>query len=265
MPMTTASWPRKGSIISGLRTAVTFLTRIPIGDGKGVKVAESVPWFPFVGALIGAIAGGVHAAAWPWLGPGPAAALALVAGALVTGAFHHDGLADIADAFGGGWTTEQRLVILKDSRHGTYGVMSLVLVVATQLAALVPLGPAAGFAALVAAGALGRAGAVSLMRWAPPARQPGLGADYGQRTTTLRALAAVAMGAAVGGLAMGPWVALAIVAVAVTSIAVAALAVRKIAGVSGDVLGAAEVVGEAAVLLVAASLAQRGVAWPWWV
>ena len=248
----------------GLRTAVTFLTRVPVGDGGAPDLASAVPWFPVVGGLVGAAGGGVHALAWHWVGPGPAAAVALVVMALLTGAFHHDGLADIADAFGGGWDRDQRLAILKDSRHGTYGVMSLVLVVGTQLLSLSPLGPAAGFAGLVAAGALARSGAVAMMKWAPAAQTSGLGADYARGLSVARVVSGVAAGLFFGGLAMGGWAAVGAAAVLLASGFTAGLAVRKIGGVSGDVLGAAEVVGETLVLLVAAALTHRGVAWPWW-
>ena len=55
---------------------------------------------------------------WHVTPPLVAAAVAIALGLLITGAFHEDGLGDIADAFGGGWTVERRLEILKDSRHG---------------------------------------------------------------------------------------------------------------------------------------------------
>ena len=83
------------------RVAVGFLTRIPVGDpsaggSREVKVGRAVPWFPIVGALIGATQGGV----WWLLAQGTtplvAAAVSTTVAALITGAFHHDGLADMA-------------------------------------------------------------------------------------------------------------------------------------------------------------------------
>ena len=84
--------------MNGLRTAWIFLTRVPIGDDPRPDVARAVPWFPVVGALVGAIAAGVWAAGYELFGPLPSASVAVAAAALVTGAFHHDGLADMADA-----------------------------------------------------------------------------------------------------------------------------------------------------------------------
>ena len=79
-----------------------------------------------------------------------------------------------------------------------------------------------------------------------------------------RAVSGVAVGLFFGGLAMGGWAVVGAAAVLLASGLTAGLAVRKIGGVSGDVLGAAEVVGETLVLLGAAALTHRGVAWPWW-
>src|SRR5258706_6058489 len=164
----------------GLRAAITFLTRVPVGDCDA-DIATAPPWFPFVGALVGALVGVVFVGTWHLVAPAVAAVLAVAVGALVTGAFHHDGLADTADAFGGGWSPAQRLEIMKDSRHGTYGVITIVLVVVAQVTALATLGPAQGFAALVAAHTLRRAGAVALMLSFAVARPHGLRAADTQR------------------------------------------------------------------------------------
>jgi adenosylcobinamide-GDP ribazoletransferase len=249
--------------MGGLRAALTFLTRVPVGDCHD-DIATAPPWFSFVGALVGALVGLVFVGAGHLVAPALAAVLALAAGALVTGAFHHDGLADTADAFGGGWNPEQRLEILRDSRHGTYGVMALVLVVVVQVTALATVGPAQGFAALVAAHALGRAGAVVLMLSLPVARPGGLGADYTERLRRAPAIAGIVVGALIATIAMGWWVVPAVAVVAVTTLAVGVLARRKIGGIVGDVLGAAEQVGESAVLIVAAAITHRHGIWPWW-
>jgi adenosylcobinamide-GDP ribazoletransferase len=223
-----------------------------------------VPWFPVIGAVIGSMVGASYVGCSELLPALPAAAVAVSAGALLTGAFHHDGLADMADAFGGGWDRDQRLAILKDSRHGTYGVMSLVCVVIVQVGAIAALGPAQGFATLVAAHALGRAGAVALMGAAPSATGSGLGSEYTARLSGASVVAGVVAGVALATLAFGVWAAVAVVAVAAGVGACGVLAVRKIGGVTGDVLGAAEQLGETAVLLVAAGLVRLDVGFPWW-
>jgi adenosylcobinamide-GDP ribazoletransferase len=251
-------------VSTGARTAWIFLTRVPAGDDPSPNMARAVPWFPVIGGVVGCMVGGVYVGAAELFATNAAAALAVGAGALVTGAFHHDGLADMADAFGGGWDREQRLEILKDSRHGTYGVMALVCVVITQVAALGSLGPAQGFAALVTAHALGRAGAVGLMRAVPNATETGLGADYTERVGRAAVTVGVMAGIAIGAIALGLWVGVAALAVFVAAALCGVLAVRKIGGLCGDVLGAAEQLGETAVLLTAAALVHHNVAFPWW-
>jgi adenosylcobinamide-GDP ribazoletransferase len=250
--------------MKGLRTAWIFLTRVPIGDDPEPDGARAVPWFPVVGTIIGLAVGALWAAAHELLDPLPSAAIAITGGALLTGAFHHDGLADTADGFGGGWDREQRLRIMKDSRHGTYGVMALVCAVAIQVGALAAHGPAQGVGASVAAHTLARSGAISLLAVLPPAGDAGLGAGHARGARRPGTLVGVLVAVAVGLAAIGPGALVAVGAVALAVALCGALAARKIGGVTGDVLGAAEQVGECAVLLVTAALVHEGVSFPWW-
>jgi adenosylcobinamide-GDP ribazoletransferase len=249
--------------VSGFRTAASFLTRVPLHRDGDIDIAGSTPWFPVVGLLIGLVGGGVFALASEVLPPTVSAALALVVTALVTGAFHQDGLADIADAFGGGWDREQRLAIMKDSRHGTYGVMALVLSTAVQLSALASLTAAWGLAGLVAAHTLARSAVLGVLLTARPARSDGLGTDYAAGLRRGVVIAGAGVGVGITALALGPWAALAVAAVMLTTCSVVVLAQRKIGGISGDVLGAIEQVAEGAVLVVVAGVARAGHL-PWW-
>lgn len=248
--------------MTGLRLAIGFLTRVPVDTGPGPLV-RAIPWFPVVGLLIGLFEGLVFLAAGAVLPPLPTAAVTVAAATLLTGAFHHDGLADMTDAFGGGWDVEQRLAIMKDSRLGTYGTAALILAIATEISVLAVLDGEAGLRALLAAHCLSRAVAVLTMYTAPlatggqsgPETGPGLGAAY---TADLRlgpVIAAMTVGVIAAALAFDgsrlaiPAVALALVAGA----AVVALARAKIGGISGDVLGAVQQLSYLAILLVAAS------------
>lgn len=65
--------------------------------------------------------------------------LALIAGILTTGAFHEDGFADVCDGFGGGWTKEKILLIMKDSAIGAYGAIGLVLLFLLKFQSLIQL------------------------------------------------------------------------------------------------------------------------------
>lgn len=242
-----------------LAAALQFLTRVPIRLQREVPLGSVMPWLPLAGALIGCAVGGVAAGMWEMTTPVVAAAVAVAVGLLVTGAFHEDGLADVADAFGGGWTVERRLEILADSRHGTYGVAALCASIVIRVACVASLpGPATMFAALVAAHTFGRAGAVAL-RLVPPAHVQGLGAAAVVSRRGVVGAAATAV--AVGALAIGWWVLPVIAATIAGTAAVGVLSVRKIGGVVGDVLGAAEQVVECLCLIVVVALAQSHHLW----
>src|SRR5829696_2439729 len=99
---------------SGLLAAVQFLTRVPVQLRAAPDVAAAVVWFPAVGAVVGLIAGSIAGFGEDLVGSLASATLGVLAGVLMTGAFHEDGLADLADAVGGGATRERRLEILRD-------------------------------------------------------------------------------------------------------------------------------------------------------
>lgn len=247
---------------SGLVGAVQFLTRIPVRTTAAVEHHRVLPWFPVVGIVLGGVVGLVAAVASELASPLVGAALAVAAGLLLTGAFHEDGLADIADAFGGGWTVERRLEILKDSRHGTYGVAALCTSIVVRVAAAASIvgGPAV-IASFVAAHTLGRSAAVVAMTCAPPATESGLGvsaaASIRRLPTSVGLVAGVAVVAAVSGWWVAPFLATAAIGIAATVV----LAVRKIGGLAGDVLGAVEQVVECSVLVVASALSVRSSVW----
>lgn len=127
--------------VRGLRAAFVFLTRIPVGGFPYSKDdwRWSSAYFTLVGACVGAVMVGVMLATAP-LGPWPSALLAVCASLLITGGFHEDGLADTADALGGGYDRERVLEILKDSRIGTFGAAALVVSIGLRVALMAQLG-----------------------------------------------------------------------------------------------------------------------------
>ena len=237
-----------------------FLTRLPVRLRAAPDLSRSVPWFPVVGALIGAAVGGVAAGLMELVPPLVAAALAILFGVLLTGALHEDGLADTADAMGG-WTPERRREILKDSRHGSYGVAAMCGTIVLRIVCVASLGPAVAFASLVAAHALGRGAAVGVMGAAPPVPEEGLGADYTRALSPVRAAVGVVAALLTGALVAGWWVAPFAGAALVAATTVSMVARRAFGGVSGDILGAVEQVAECAVLVVATGLALRHPLW----
>ena len=245
----------------GFLAAVQFLTRVPVRTGLPPDLAAVVVWFPIVGGLVGVAVGGVAAGLGELVPAGVAAAFAILFGVLLTGAFHEDGLADTADAIAGGWTVERRLEILKDPRHGSYGVAALCGSIVLRTVAVAALAPAAAFAGLVAAHSLGRGAAAVTMGVAPLARRDGLGADYARSVGPARALAAGAVALAVAALATGWWALALAVAAGLGTVPLVAVAVRALGGVTGDVLGAVEQVAECLVLVVVTGLATRHPVW----
>ncbi len=247
--------PWQPSLTGGFAAAVAFFTRIPAASpGFGKTPLADAAWaFPLVGAGIGAIIALVFfIGELLRFGDWPSALLALLAGLLLTGALHEDGLADTADGFFGGSDRSRRLEIMRDSRHGTFAVLALILSIGLRAAALAQIGEvvSAGLA-LVAAHAVSRA-LLPVAMWAmPPARDVGLGADAG-RPRSARIIAGLAIALAIAATALGPLRAAIAVAVAAITVAMAAVAaLRRVGGYTGDVLGAFQQVAEVTILLAA--------------
>lgn len=159
--------------------AVQFLTRVPIkedlgcsGESYQTALRRAVVYFPVVGGMVGlftgtVFVGGVSIGFTPLL----SALIALGLEAALTGAFHEDAFADTWDALGGGWTRDQVLNIMKDSRLGTYGTISLIIGVGMRvvaIAACADLGLRWSMVAVVAAASLGRLAIVGFMACTSP-------------------------------------------------------------------------------------------------
>ncbi len=111
-------------------TALMFFTRIPCPAWVGhsdENLNKSRKYFPLMGWIVGGVAAAILVGASFLFPPAIGVLLSMAATVLLTGAFHEDGFADVCDAFGGGWTQEQILTIMKDSRIGAYGTVGIVL------------------------------------------------------------------------------------------------------------------------------------------
>lgn len=244
----------------GILGALQFLTRIPVRLRSAPDLAACVPWFPVVGAAIGTIVGAAAAGLGHLVPASVAAAVAVMFGVLLTGAFHEDGLADTADALGG-WSPAQRRKILEDSRHGSYGVAAMAGSIVVRVLCVASLGPAAAFGGLVAAHTLGRGATVAVMGAARSTPTEGLGADYARDVSFRRAALGVVAGFALATLAVGWWAVPLAVAAGVGALAVDVAAQRSFGVVSGDILGAIEQAAECLVLVVVSGLALRHSVW----
>jgi adenosylcobinamide-GDP ribazoletransferase len=232
--------------LRGVAGAVSFLTRVPVGRWialDAADVARGGAFFPFVGAGIGVVVGGLAHVLVDPLTPALAAICGVAAGLLLTGALHLDGLADTFDGLGG-WTRERALEIMRDHRIGTYGAAAVAVDLLAKTAAVAALTDA--WKLIVCACAAARVVPVLLSAVLPYARPGGgLGAVLGGR---VRAVVALALGAGVC-IALGGIVVL-IVALGATVVC-GAFAYRWLGGITGDVLGAAAEVAELAALVAA--------------
>jgi cobalamin 5'-phosphate synthase/cobalamin synthase len=245
--------------------AISFLTRLPVPQKfvfEAADVGRSTVFFPLVGALIGLIQTSallvfVNAASGSVLKAILLAVLLVVINVFVTGALHLDGLADMADGFGGGREKERTLEIMRDSLIGSYGAVSLILLLILKVGAVAALiENEMAWQFLILAPALGRWASVPLGKFMPYARKSGgLGnavTDYvGWRelvgATIITAILLFALIDWQTGLKL--WL-----VVTVLTIFNARLCFKKIGGVTGDTLGANTEICETAVLLAAVFL-----------
>lgn len=122
-------------------TALSFYTRLPSPAFAQKDHTELLPdairYLPFIGWIAGFISAAVYLLANFLFGNALAVLFSMVATLLLTGAFHEDGFADVCDGFGGGWTKDKILDIMKDSRLGTYGVAGLILLLGIRFIAII--------------------------------------------------------------------------------------------------------------------------------
>ena len=165
--------------MSDARLALAFLTRIPAGDVgpvDGPRLSRAAAWFPLIGLLVGAVAGGVHwACGQLGLPPGPATLIALLSAILLTGGFHEDGIADVCDAWGAHVGRERKLEILSDSRVGTYGALAVAFALLFAYSTLAGLSDEAFLRASITGHVVGRWTVLPVSRLLRPAKPDGKG------------------------------------------------------------------------------------------
>jgi adenosylcobinamide-GDP ribazoletransferase len=126
-----------------LLLALSFFTRVPVRLPEVVKpemLHQASRYFALIGVFIGAVTALILVLLASFLPLSLAVLISMACSLLLTGAFHEDGWADVWDGFGGGWTVEQKLNIMKDSRLGTYGAAGLFFILMTKYQSLVLLG-----------------------------------------------------------------------------------------------------------------------------
>ncbi|MGE5386147.1 MAG: adenosylcobinamide-GDP ribazoletransferase [Betaproteobacteria bacterium] len=234
--------------------AVRFFTRLPVPGWVGHSAEalnRSARYFPAVGLLVGGIGAAVYVLAalfWPKT---VAVLLAMAATLYATGAFHEDGLSDMADGIGGGWDKARILEIMKDSRVGNYGVVALVLALLGKFMLLVEIEAAWVPAALVAGHAVSRFASTMLLYAMDYVREDAL--SKAKPLATRLSPPALAVAAGFAGLGLF-WLtpqqaALGCALAALATLWMARLFQRWLGGYTGDCLGATQQVAELAFYL----------------
>jgi adenosylcobinamide-GDP ribazoletransferase len=240
-------------------TALSFFSRLPVNAPAGpFDLRRSSAAWPLAGV---AMATGPALLFWLCgLAGMPTLLVALVALAALTaltGGLHEDGLADVADGFGGGTTRDKKLSIMRDSRIGTYGVLALLFSLLIKMAALAALGLRPGHGALALAGAAVVSRAIALWHWnaTMPARDDGLAWAAGRPDWLSLAIgAATAVVVAVVLIVVfGPAALIGCLLALVATSLFSGLCVRQIGGHSGDTIGAAQQIAETLLLIGLAS------------
>lgn len=244
------------TLIDDVRICLAFYTRLPVSYPlkESHSFADAQWAAPVAGAVIGIIAGFVL---WLALMLGLPEALAIIVALascmLLTGALHEDGLADVADGFGGGREREKKLEIMRDSRLGSYGALALIVSFAMKITALSPLtaySPNLAIYALITAHIASRALLPAFIAAVPPARQDGLSAAIGKFDPKI-ALIAIVSGVfilAFGGMLFAGS---AIIALSLLFIFFKNRTMRHIGGQTGDVLGALQQSAEVILYILA--------------
>jgi len=241
--------------------AAQFLTRLPVPQGVYASeetLGKASRFFPLIGVVVG---GGAALVFWllNHLLPASASVLcAIIFAAFITNGFHEDGLADTFDGFGGGWTKERTLEIMRDSQIGTYGALALIFLVLGKHSFLSSLPPGQVWRWLIVAHTAGRWTVLPLCAWLPYARAEGQGKLVAKQIGKVEIL----IGSATFFIALLPlsWQA-ALAALLVTGLVtlLSGLYFRaRLSGVTGDCLGAANQLTEVSLYLTAVILSRLG-------
>ncbi|WP_294534883.1 adenosylcobinamide-GDP ribazoletransferase [uncultured Rhodoblastus sp.] len=239
-----------------------FFSRLPLPHAPGAAdFPRPLRLAPLAGALLGLASAIPFGLALHFnQPPAVAALLALATATLLSGGLHEDGLADVADGFGGGFSRQSKLEIMRDSRIGAFGASALILSFGLRAAALAALAatPGRAVAVLAAAGALSRLCCLAPLLLLAPARADGAG--RAAALTVEQAKPALTLALAFSLL---PWFAGFTLATALAAPVLAGgvvwgfcqFARAQIGGQTGDVAGAAQQISEIAVLMVYAGAA----------
>jgi adenosylcobinamide-GDP ribazoletransferase len=148
-----------------LASAVMYLTRLPVPSRltkANPPVTVIAPYFPVVGVLVGSIGALTFQGVAAVLPHEIAILMSMATTIYMTGAFHEDGFADVCDGFGGGWDKERILLIMKDSRIGSFAAVGIVLILGLKYQSLMHISVSEVAKMLIAGHAISRAMPVAM-------------------------------------------------------------------------------------------------------
>lgn len=228
-------------MIKGLIAALQFLTRIPINisvDFNSKNLSKSTFFFPYVGLLIGAIAGGVGYFINILCGNEVGAVFAVLSLVVVTGGLHIDGLSDTSDGFFSARNKERILEIMKDSRTGTFGVVAVVMDLLLKFVIISKLRTSIIIPSIMLASGNARLTVVMLMAYMKNARPNGMGSMFSDGKPKKYFYMGLITYLAVIILGFGVKTLIPLAAAFIASGLITVKAYKTIGGLTGDVYGA---------------------------
>ena len=242
-------------------TAVTFLTILPVPFFRSqviaaADLAKSFSFFPLAGLIIGSLCLVSTLILRNWMPPVLIAVTIAALLALLTRGLHLDGLADLADGIGGGYTPERRLQIMKDSHIGAFGTVALVFAVVFKVAALYTIIQAHYWTPLLLAPTFSRLTMVLTAYKSPYARsEGGLGKPFLEHMTGRQTLIAAILSCFPALLLEPTSLVFYLLATTLCAAAFRLLSRRSLGGITGDVLGATNEVSEIVLFTISACAA----------
>jgi adenosylcobinamide-GDP ribazoletransferase len=239
-------------IFQDIAAAFQFLTRLPLGllNYRPDALSRSAKFFPLVGLAIGGASAGIYLLLSPHLPAVLVALLIVLFTTLLTGGLHEDGLADVADAFGGGRNRQQILEIMKDSRIGSYGALAIVFSIAGRVILLANLPPSIFIQYAISAEVLCRWTPLPLGAALPAARiDAGQGARIAHRISGLSLVVGTLLTLVIVGCLMRMSMWLPVAAAAAVALCSWLYFKWRIGGITGDCFGATMQLTLAAVYL----------------
>jgi adenosylcobinamide-GDP ribazoletransferase len=228
-------------IFQDVAAAFQFLTRLPLAwlPYQTNSLSRTAKFFPLVGLALGGAMAGIYFVLLPHLPVLIVAIVIVLFSTLATGGMHEDGLADVADAFGGGWNKQKILDIMKDSRVGSYGAVAIVFSIFARVLLLAYLPTASFVQYVIAAEVISRWTVLPLGMALPAARtEASLGARFARQISGLSLTVGTLLALVMIGylLRISMWIP--VVAASLVTLLSGLYYKRRIGGVTGDCFGA---------------------------